>query len=290
MSHPLTMTGTRATLRPDRAANAGGAKVPARAQKPRRPRSVVVGELGLPASTRACLFDLDGVLTQTASVHAAAWKTTFDDYLRRRAEERGEPFVPFDEHADYDEYVDGRPRYDGVRTFLASRGITLPDGDPGDPPDAETVCGIGNRKNAALVSLLATGGVEAYEGSVRFVQAARRAGLRCAVVSASANCRAVLAAARIGGLFDVVVDGVVAAREHLAGKPEPDTYLAAARLVGVPPADAAVFEDALAGVAAGRAGHFGWVVGVDRARQADELRANGADIVVDDLAELLSAP
>ncbi len=284
------MTGTRATLRPDRAANAGGAKVPARAQKPRRPGSVVVGELGLPASTRACLFDLDGVLTQTASVHAAAWKTTFDDYLRRRAEERGEPFVPFDEHADYDEYVDGRPRYDGVRTFLASRGITLPDGDPGDPPDAETVCGIGNRKNAALVSLLATGGVEAYEGSVRFVQAARRAGLRCAVVSASANCRAVLAAARIGGLFDVVVDGVVAAREHLAGKPEPDTYLAAARLVGVPPADAAVFEDALAGVAAGRAGHFGWVVGVDRARQADELRANGADIVVDDLAELLSAP
>ncbi|MDA8056973.1 MAG: beta-phosphoglucomutase family hydrolase [Actinomycetota bacterium] len=284
------MTGTRATLRPDRAANAGGAKVPARAQKPRRPGSVVVGELGLPASTRACLFDLDGVLTQTASVHAAAWKTTFDDYLRRRAEERGEPFVPFDEHADYDEYVDGRPRYDGVRTFLASRGITLPDGDPGDPPDAETVCGIGNRKNAALVSLLATGGVEAYEGSVRFVQAARRAGLRCAVVSASANCRAVLAAARIDGLFDVVVDGVVAAREHLAGKPEPDTYLAAARLVGVPPADAAVFEDALAGVAAGRAGHFGWVVGVDRARQADELRANGADIVVDDLAELLSAP
>ncbi|MGC8463858.1 MAG: HAD family hydrolase [Acidimicrobiales bacterium] len=284
------MAGTRASGRSDRAANANGAKSPARPQKPRRPRPLVVGELGLPASTRACLFDLDGVLTQTATVHAAAWKTTFDDYLRRTAEERGEPFVPFDEHGDYDEYVDGRPRYDGVRAFLASRGITLPDGDPGDPPDAETVCGIGNRKNAALVSLLATGGVEAYTGSVRFVRAARRAGLRCAVVSASANCRAVLAAARIDGLFDVVVDGVVAAREHLAGKPQPDTYLAAARLVDVPPADAAVFEDALAGVAAGRAGHFGWVVGVDRAGQADELRANGADVVVDDLAELLGAP
>ncbi len=243
--------------------------------------------LGLPAATRACLFDLDGVLTQTARVHAAAWKSTFDDYLRHRAEERGEPFVPFDEHRDYDEHVDGRPRYDGVRTFLASRGIAIPDGSPDDPPEAETVCGLGNRKNDVVVAMLRAGGVDAYDGSVRFVGAARRAGLRCAVVSASANCRAVLAAASIDGLFDAVVDGELTARERLRGKPEPDTYLAAARMVDVAPAEAAVFEDALAGVAAGRAGHFGWVVGVDRVGQAAELRAHGADVVVGDLAELL---
>jgi beta-phosphoglucomutase-like phosphatase (HAD superfamily) len=230
--------------------------------------------LGLPPATRACLFDLDGVLTQTARVHAAAWKAMFDDYLRRRSEERGEPFVPFDARRDYDEHVDGRPRADGVRTFLAARGITLPDGSPDDPPERETVWGLGNRKNAAVLAMLREHGVEVYEGSVRYVDAARRSGLRCAVVSASANCRSVLAAAGIDGRFDAVVDGELAAREHLAGKPEPDTYLAAARL---------------AGVAAGRAGHFGWVVGVDRVGQAKELEAHGADIVVGDLAELLGA-
>lgn len=245
--------------------------------------------LGLPPPTRACLFDLDGVLTQTARVHAAAWKSMFDDYLRRRSEERGEPFVPFDARRDYDERVDGRPRPDGVRTFLASRGITLPDGSPDDPPELETVWGLGNRKNVAVLAMLREHGVEVYGGSVRYVEAARRSGLRCAVVSASANCRAVLASAGIDGLFDAVVDGELAAREHLAGKPEPDTYLAAARLLGVAPAEGAVFEDALAGVAAGRAGHFGWVVGVDRVGQATELRAHGADVVVGDLAELLGA-
>jgi beta-phosphoglucomutase family hydrolase len=244
---------------------------------------------GLPDSIRACLFDLDGVLTQTASVHDKAWKATFDDFLRRRAEQDGVSFVPFDPVADYDEYVDGKPRPDGVRSFLASRGITLPEGDENDPPGSLTVRGLGNAKNQTLLKLLATEGVQAYPGSIRYLQAVRAAGLATAVVSSSANCRAVLAAAGLAGHFDSVVDGVVAEQRKLAGKPAPDTYLAAASDLEVQPSAAAVFEDALAGVQSGRAGKFGWVVGVDRVGQSAELRAAGADVVVTDLAELLPA-
>lgn len=237
----------------------------------------------LPPAIRACLFDLDGVLTRTAVVHAAAWKAVFDEYLAARGD--GQP--PFDEVADYDEYVDGRPRADGVRTFLASRGITLPEGSPDDPPGRETVHSIANRKNDVLLRKLREVGVQAYEGSVRFVEAAREAGLRRAVVSSSANCEEVLAAAGISDLFEVRVDGITAARERLAGKPHPDTFLAAARKLGVGPGEAAVFEDALAGMEAGRSGGFGRVVGVNRTGQAEALREHGADVVVDDLAELL---
>jgi beta-phosphoglucomutase family hydrolase len=237
----------------------------------------------------ACLFDLDGVLTQTAKVHAAAWEQTFDDYLRRRASSSGEAFVPFDPVRDYDEYVDGKPRYDGVRSFLASRGIELPEGSANEKAGADTIHGLGNLKNEIVLKLIREHGVEPYEGSVRYVEAARAAGLRRAVVSSSTNCRDVLAAARIQDLFEQIVDGVVAEREHLHGKPAPDTFLAGARGLGVEPAQAAVFEDALAGVEAGRAGHFGYVVGVDRVGQADALRAHGADLVVADLADLLEA-
>ena len=244
--------------------------------------------LGLPETVRACLFDLDGVLTQTAKVHDRAWKQTFDEYLRQRAARTGGPFVPFDEVADYDEYVDGRPRYEGVRTFLAARGIELPQGSPDDPPSAETIDGIGNRKNELVLRLIREQGVEAYEGSVRYVRAARAAGLRTAVVSSSANCRDVLRAAGIEELFDARVDGVVAEERHLRGKPAPDTFLAGAEAVGVAASAAAVFEDALAGVEAGRAGHFGLVVGVDRVGQAEALRRHGADVVVGDLGELLA--
>jgi beta-phosphoglucomutase family hydrolase len=243
--------------------------------------------LGLPNAIRACLFDLDGVLTKTAKVHAAAWKQVFDAYLQERASRTGDPFVPFDELKDYDEYVDGKPRYDGVRSFLASRGIELPEGHPDDPPGKETVRGLGDRKNELVLELLQRDGIEVYEGSVRYVEAARDAGLRRAVVSSSANTKEVLAASRIDTLFEAVVDGVVTEREHLKGKPAPDTYLDGARILGVEPAEAAVFEDALAGVEAGRAGRFGCVVGVDRVGQADALRQHGADLVVQDLAELL---
>jgi beta-phosphoglucomutase family hydrolase len=250
----------------------------------------VSGVLGLPAGVTACLFDLDGVLTQTAKVHAAAWKQMFDEYLQRRAAEQGEPFKPFDAVEDYDEYVDGRPRYDGVRTFLASRDIELPDGSPSDPPAADTVAGLGNRKNEIMLRMIHEHGVEPYDGSVRYVRACVQAGLARAVVSSSTNCREVLRAAGIEDLFEEIVDGVVAEREHLAGKPAPDTFLSAGRALGAEPGQAAVFEDALAGVEAGRAGRFGCVVGVDRVGQADALRAHGADVVVSDLAELLDAP
>ena len=249
----------------------------------------VAAGVGLPASVRACLFDLDGVLTQTARVHAAAWKAMFDAFLRERTVERAEVFVPFDEVSDYAEYVDGKPRYEGVRSFLDSRGISLPDGRPQDPPSARTIDGLGNRKNEVVEGRIREEGVAPYEGSVRYVTAARRGGLACAVVSSSDNGREVLAAARIDGLFTVVIDGQVAEREHLAGKPAPDTFLAAARALGVEPAHAVVFEDALAGAAAGRAGKFGIVVGVDRSGQADALLAHGADLVVGDLADLLGA-
>jgi beta-phosphoglucomutase family hydrolase len=245
--------------------------------------------LGLPEKVRACLFDLDGVLTQTAKVHAAAWKHMFDAYLRRRAEQQGERFVSFDAVRDYDEYVDGKPRYDGVRSFLDSRGIELPQGTPEDPPDAETIDGLGNRKNEIVLKLIHEQGVEPYEGSVRYAEAARAAGLRRAVVSSSTNCRDVLTAAGILDLFEEIIDGHVAEREHLNGKPAPDTFLAGARALDVGPDSAAVFEDALAGVEAGHRGNFAFVVGVDRVGQADGLKAHGADVVVRDLAELLDA-
>jgi beta-phosphoglucomutase family hydrolase len=245
--------------------------------------------LGLPDRIAASLFDLDGVLTQTAKVHATAWKEMFDAFLRERAAARGEQLVPFDPVADYDEYVDGKPRYDGVRSFLASRGIELPQGSPSDPPGAETVDGLGNRKNEIVLEMIHRDGVEPYEGSVRYVREARAKGLRRAVVSSSTNCRDVLRAAGIEDLFEERIDGVVAEREHLKGKPAPDTFLAGARALGVEPGRAAVFEDALAGVEAGRAGEFGFVVGVDRVGQADALRSHGADLVVRDLAELLDA-
>jgi beta-phosphoglucomutase family hydrolase len=243
--------------------------------------------LGLPNAIRACLFDLDGVLTQTAKVHAAAWKEMFDAFLRKRAAQTGESFEPFDPVADYDEYVDGKPRYDGVRSFLTARGIALPEGTPDDPPDAVTVHGLGNRKNELVLAMIERQGVQVYEGSVRYVRAVRDAGLGRAVVTSSANADEVLAAAGIDDLFEVRIDGVVAAREHLEGKPAPDTFLAAARALEVARDRAAVFEDALAGVAAGRAGRFGLVVGVDRVGQADELLKHGADVVVSDLSELL---
>jgi beta-phosphoglucomutase family hydrolase len=242
--------------------------------------------LDLPEQITACLFDLDGVLTQTAKVHAKAWKEMFDGYLRDRAQRTGEPFKEFTLD-DYDEYVDGKPRRDGVRSFLESRGIDLPLGTPDDPPDADTVYGLGTRKNELVLKLIHDDGVEPYEGSVRFVEAARDQGLRRAVVSSSTNCQDVLVAAGIEQLFEVRIDGVVAEREHLAGKPAPDTFLAGARALGVAPAQAVVFEDALAGVEAGRAGHFGWVVGVDRVGHAQALLDHGANVVVKDLAELL---
>ena len=242
--------------------------------------------LGLPTGVRACLFDLDGVLTQTAKVHAAAWKEMFDGYLRERAARSGK-FVPFDPVMDYDDYVDGKPRYDGVRSFLSARGIALPEGEETDPPDAETVAGLGNRKNEIVLRMIRHDGVEAYEGSVRYVWAAREAGLARAVVSSSSNCREVLVAAGIDDLFEQRIDGVVAERDHLKGKPAPDTFVAGARALGVVPKQAAVFEDALAGVAAGRAGGFAYVVGVDRVGQAGALREHGADVVVSDLTELL---
>ena len=243
--------------------------------------------LGLPESITACLFDLDGVLTQTAKVHAAAWKQTFDEYLRQRADKHGEEFVEFDAVQDYDEYVDGLPRYDGVRNFLKSRGIALAEGTPDDPPDAETIDGIGNRKNELVLKLIHDQGVESYEGSVRYVKAAKEAGLRRAVVSSSANARDVLHSAHMLELFEEIIDGNFGAEHNLKGKPAPDTFLAGARALGVEPDAAAVFEDALAGVQAGRDGDFGFVVGVDRVGQADGLRKHGADIVVKYLAELL---
>jgi beta-phosphoglucomutase family hydrolase len=243
--------------------------------------------LGLPDGIRACLFDMDGVLTRTATVHAAAWKEMFDEFLRRRADESAEPFVPFDVRSDYDRYVDGKKRADGVRSFLASRGINLPEGTPTDLPTVATVHGLGNRKNELVLAKMSAG-VEVYPGSVRYVKAARDAGLRRAVVSSSANTQTVLRVTGLADLFEEVVDGLVAEQDGLAGKPEPDMFLAAARRLNVPPAEAAVFEDALAGVAAGHAGHFGVVIGVDRVGHAEALRHNGADVVVEDLAELLA--
>jgi beta-phosphoglucomutase family hydrolase len=243
--------------------------------------------LGLPDHVNTCLFDLDGVLTQTAKVHAAAWKQMFDEYLKERAERRGEQFVAFDQGTDYDEYVDGKPRYEGVRSFLESRKIELPQGTPDDAPREDTIDGLGNRKNEIVLKIIKEQGVEPYEGSVRYVNAARDAGLHRVVVSSSTNARDVLQHAGMIDLFEDIVDGTVADRDHLKGKPAPDTFLEGAKIAGVDASQAAVFEDALAGVAAGRAGNFGIVVGVDRVGQADDLHRHGADVVVKDLAELL---
>jgi beta-phosphoglucomutase family hydrolase len=238
---------------------------------------------GLPPQIHACLFDLDGVLTSTATLHEEAWKRTFDDFLRRR---EGADFVPFTEQ-DYNQYVDGRPRADGVRTFLASRAIHLPEGAPDDQPGAETVNGVGNRKNELLQRIINERGVDAYPGSVRYLEAVHDAGLRIGVVTSSANGEAVLKAANLERFVEARIDGVVISDRHLHGKPAPDSFIAGAQALKVEPENAAVFEDALAGVQAGRAGGFGYVVGVDRANQADALRQHGADVVVEDLAELL---
>jgi len=243
--------------------------------------------LGLPDAIQACLFDMDGVITQTASVHDAAWKEMFDEFLRSWSAEHNQPFVPFDPVDDYDQYVDGKPRLEGTRSFLESRGIELPQGTEEDKSGDPTIWGLSNKKNDLILEVLARDGVKVYEGSLRYVDAVRKAGLKTAIVSSSANTEAVLKAGGVADLFDVRVDALVANERHLHGKPAPDTFLEAARMLGVPAANATVFEDALAGVAAGRAGHFGFVVGVDRVGQPDQLRAHGADAVVKDLAELL---
>jgi beta-phosphoglucomutase family hydrolase len=242
-----------------------------------------MSRLGLPDGIRACLFDLDGVLTQTAAVHRAAWREVFNPLLGTHDQ------PPFTDE-DYLRYVDGKQRRDGVRDFLAARGITLPEGSPDDPPEAHTIAGVGNRKNVLLLDRLARDGVEVIPGSATYLRAVRDAGVRTAVVTSSANGAEVIRAAGLEKLVEQRVDGLVAQREGLPGKPEPDTFLTAARMLEVQPFAAAVFEDALAGVAAGRAGGFGFVVGVDRGDQADALRANGADVVVTDLSDLLDAP
>lgn len=245
---------------------------------------------GLPSTVRACLFDLDGVLTATATIHAAAWKDMFDRYLERRARSEHQPFVPFDELADYDQFVDGKPRFDGARAFFESRGIQLPPGTPDDPPGVETVWGLANRKEDRFVQLLGEKGVFAYEGSKRYLAAVRAGGLLTAVVSSSRNCRRVLTSAGLLEQFDAIVDGNTAQARSLRGKPAPDTYLEAARELAIGASEAAVFEDALAGVEAGRAGAFAYVVGVDRIGQAPALLRHGASVVVKDLAQLLEGP
>jgi beta-phosphoglucomutase family hydrolase len=244
--------------------------------------------LGLPETAQACLFDLDGVVTKTALVHAAAWKEMFDEFLRQWAGQHGTEFVPFDKVHEYDRYVDGKPRLDGTRSFLRARGIDLPEGSPDDPPAAQTVNGLSNRKNALVLEMIDKHGVQVYDGSVKYIEAVRTAGLRTAVVSSSANTVQVLQVAGLTDLFDARIDGVVARQRGLAGKPAPDTFLAGAAELGVAREDAVVFEDALAGVEAGRAGKFGLVVGVNRTGQAAELAEHGADVVVDDLGELLN--
>ena len=243
--------------------------------------------LGLPDTIRACLFDLDGVLTDTASVHKTAWKAMFDSYLQDRAQRTGDEFVPFDIDADYLTYIDGKKREDGVRSFLEARSITLPDGDPDDDSSAETVQGLGNRKNELFHQTIREDGVKVFEGSRRYLEAVAAAELAVAVVSSSANTREVLEVTGLDKFVQQRVDGATMREEDIPGKPAPDSFLRAAQLLGVEAAEAAVFEDALAGVEAGHSGHFGCVVGVDRVGQAEALRRNGADTVVTDLAELL---
>jgi beta-phosphoglucomutase family hydrolase len=235
----------------------------------------------------AVLLDLDGVITDTASLHAACWKQMFDEYLQKRATQRGEAFRPFDTAADYRLYVDGKPRFDGVRDFLASREIRLREGSPEDPSEAETVCGLGNRKNDLVNKIIEDVGVEPYEGSVKLLRQLRGQGFKIAVVTSSQNCEAVLRAAKLDAFFEVRVDGNTILAEHLAGKPAPDTFLTAAKLLGVEPSRAVVIEDALSGVEAGSAGNFGLVIGVARKGNAEELRHHGAHLVVNDLSELV---
>ena len=242
---------------------------------------------GLPDGVSACLFDMDGVVTKTAIVHAAAWKQMFDDFLRERARSAGTEFVPFDAHHDYDAYVDGKPRLDGTRAFLESRGIELPDGSPDDKPGTPTINGLGNRKNDLVLVKMKENGVQVYDDTITFIKAVREKSMPTAIVSSSANTRQVLDVAKIADLFDVRVDAQYAKEHNLHGKPAPDTFLAAAEALRVPAAHAVVFEDALAGVAAGHAGHFALVVGVDRVNQAEALREHGADVVVEDVADLL---
>ena len=235
----------------------------------------------------AVLFDLDGVITNTAKIHAACWKKMFDEYLQQRATQRGETFKPFDLVTDYRLHVDGKPRYDGVRDFLTSRGVQLPEGDPDDPPEAETVCGLGNRKNRLVTKAIEDMGVQAYDGSVRLVRQLRRDGFKVAIVSSSENCAAILKAANLDDLFEVRVDGAMVEAEQLAGKPAPDTFLIGARLLGVEPARTVVVEDAISGVQAGLSGNFGLVIGVSRKGDAEELKRHGAHLVVNDLDELV---
>ena len=244
--------------------------------------------LGLPDAIRACLFDLDGVLTDTASVHRKAWKAMFDAYLRTRADRTGDKFVEFDAEDDYLDYIDGKRREDGVRSFLAARGITQPEGEPDDKPSAETVYGLGNRKNERFQQAIRQDGVKVFEGSRRYLEAVIAADLAVAVVSSSSNTREVLEVTGLDKYVRQRVDGVTMQQEDIPGKPAPDSFLRAGELLGVKPAAATVFEDALAGVEAGRRGNFGCVVGVDRVGQKEALRRNGADIVVTDLAELLA--
>ena len=243
---------------------------------------------GLPDGVAACLFDMDGVVTQTAVVHAAAWKEMFDEFLRARAQSTRTEFVPFDAHHEYDAYVDGKPRLDGTRSFLESRGIELPEGSPDDPPGTPTINGLSNRKNDLVLVKLEENGVQVYDGTITFIKAIRDKGMATAIVSSSANTKQVLDVAKIAGLFDVRVDAQFAREHGLHGKPAPDTFLAAAQALKVPAGHAVVFEDALAGVEAGHVGHFALVVGVDRVNQADALHEHGADVVVEDVADLLS--
>ena len=234
----------------------------------------------------AVLFDLDGVVTDTASIHATCWKQMFDQYLRNRARNR-EAFRPFELATDYRLYVDGKPRFDGVRDFLASRGIHLPEGNPEDPTDVETVCGLGNRKNDLVNLVIADVGVDPYDGTVRFMHQLRRNGFKIAVVTSSQNCTAVLKAAKLDDLFEVQVDGNTVHAQRLAGKPAPDTFLMAAKLLGCEPERTVVIEDAISGVQAGADGNFGLVIGIARKANAEELKQHGAHLVVNDLAELL---
>jgi beta-phosphoglucomutase family hydrolase len=235
----------------------------------------------------AVLFDLDGVITNTATLHATCWKQMFDEYLRKRAEQKGEAFRPFDLATDYQLYVDGKPRFDGVRDFLRSRGIQLPEGSPDDPADVETVHGLGNRKNDLVNRAIAEVGVEPYAGTVQFIHQLRRDGFKIAVVTSSQNCDAVLRAAKLDDLFEVRVDGNVIQAQQLAGKPAPDTFLIAAKLLGVEPVRTVVIEDAISGVEAGSNGKFGLVIGVARKGNTEELKRHGAHLVVDDLGELV---
>lgn len=253
--------------------------------------SAAAAKLGLAPGTRGCLFDLDGVLTQTAKIHAEAWKKTFDTFLHAYDRRTGRQDAPFDQGSDYENYVDGKTREDGIRSFLAARGIAVPDGGPDDAPGTESVYGIGAAKQWAFMSLLEQHGPQVYEGSVRYVKAAREAGLGCAVVTSSTNCADILRLAGITDLFDGTVDGHDVSAQKLRGKPAPDSYLAGAEVLGVEPAHAAVFEDALSGVEAGHAGGFGTVVGVDRVGgdHAAHLSQHGATVVVKDLSDLLGA-